>query len=690
MSEYKKGKILIDVLETETTTLDSSNDVKAIDCVGSLKVINPSDSHRLWNLKLKVDENVLTNLPQTNNKEGLEPQTNWEQKYEVSDPKKPILQLTETIDSSKSEPGINHNFVVGAGDETTITLYVRNVSEDIIQDVVVNKQVPEYLKEVKISNSNGGETNLDLDTKKFVWKIAKLDPNETLSSTVVGRCEIHDVEIKSGNTVEVAYRSNMSSRSGIVPTIESLSDTMTGIDQEEDDSQPGKWNCEVDFDNESDFEVTVKSLKVSQKIATGEEILVDILPDEIVKATDTWVHKFAVSSVSVPALTSALDFTANYELHKEIQGTILKEDSKFMVLRTTTVKEINPPSVKANANTGMTITNTITNVGTSHMDNVKIKDIIPKDFEPPGIDQIIVNVLNESGEKKATLSGDNVTLKISPDNKESTSEHIISVEAFDLDSHLPPKFKLQMIYPIIARNPQISVKYETPVEIITHTNPVGPGYIDTTTEMPIIGIEYVKRKVKSAKSISPGAHEGAFNVTIKINNRGGVELQNISIIEEIPEGFTTGEFQPSNIQPEFSEQVGKESAKLAWKISCLDPNQAIKLRYVAEGTGEFPRTEPRIVIAQTDSMKGLTADMVGKGSGGTVAPEKASPEPETQAPADDDADVPVSAEHRVKCASCGSTQVGKKDDKSKAINYIGGVPTYAKLNYCKKCGHEWH
>jgi len=50
LSEDAKGKVLVGLVETETTVLDDLGNVKEIKDEGVLTVKNPSESHRLWNL----------------------------------------------------------------------------------------------------------------------------------------------------------------------------------------------------------------------------------------------------------------------------------------------------------------------------------------------------------------------------------------------------------------------------------------------------------------------------------------------------------------------------------------------------------------------------------------------------------------------------------------------------------------
>ncbi|MFX1339697.1 MAG: hypothetical protein ACFFDK_13885 [Promethearchaeota archaeon] len=51
----------------------------------------------------------------------------------------------------------------------------------------------------------------------------------------------------------------------------------------------------------------------------------------------------------------------------------------------------------------------------------------------------------------------------------------------------------------------------------------------------------------------------------------------------------------------------------------------------------------------------------------------------------------MSGGERLKCPKCNA--VGKDikfvEDKTKVLSYVGNMPMYAKINVCKKCGHQF-
>ena len=92
------------------------------------------------------------------------------------------------------------------------------------------------------------------------------------------------------------------------------------------------------------------------------------------------------------------------------------------------------------------------------------------------------------------------------------------------------------------------------------------------------------------KSVSPGANEGKFQVKVRLNNGGDVELENIKVTELLPEGFRITEYLPKEYVPQEIE------GGLQWSIDRIDANDSLTITYTVEGSGEYPRTETEVVV----------------------------------------------------------------------------------------------
>lgn len=582
MSE-QQGKILIDIHEKEQVLLDDSpaSNLASIEAAGLLKVVNTSEQSRLWNLKLDVGETDKTNLPKNHEQKALEAGQEWELSYEIADPSS-LLKVQEVVDVSKDTEHVDPYFVYGANDEAQITLTLTNVTDKDIQDIQVTKTIPKFLKVLEKGVVTAGTTEINKDEGVFTWTLDLLKAQDSASATFSGMTVVDTVDPRSAEPLHLTYKSEDAIHSRLAPSISALTHTMSGVETDESD-QPGKWECEVEFLNESEFYITLNSAKVVTPIATGEETLVDLAPEAEISPDKSWTHEFLVDAPNVPKLNPSFEFTANHFVHRKITGRIDKPATVYTVLRCEVAKNIDPPTVDAYANTNMTITNTISNVGTAPVDTVKILDEIPEDFElpaPEDINCVIGDVKLDTTKIQISITG-----------------RVIEIAAKDLVAIFLPQKDLVVTFPLVARNPRPENTYATPLKVTSNTKPWGTLYSSEVS--PEIGIRYVKRKIRTLKSVSPGAGEGEFMVKLRLRNKGDVELEKIRVRETMPAGFRITSFRPKNLVP--AEQQEGDHTVLVWDIDRIDPDDDVRISYTTQGAGEYPRTEPQVDVGVEES-----------------------------------------------------------------------------------------
>jgi uncharacterized repeat protein (TIGR01451 family) len=378
------------------------------------------------------------------------------------------------------------------------------------------------------------------------------------------------------------------------PEVRGLTDSLSGVSTDEGAS-PGTWDCNVEFINESEFKVRLEEVDVSHNIATGAETIVSETPDTKLEPDDSWDFDFQVESENVPQLESSVEFTTLFEVVTRIIGEINKEATFYPVLRAEIEKAIFSPEVDAYANTDMQIENTITNSGTSPIDAIIISDSIPEDFIPPLEKNLKLLLEGADGEIEIHEREEFIeSLDITPDDQDPDSAHQISIKLKDLANHFVPSNILKYTYPMRAKNPKPEVKYPTPIEVKINSAKKGDHYIKSPATEPEIKIKYVKRKLKTLKSIRPGINEGEFDISVRIQNKGNVELENIVVRDQIPEGFSLTDFTPKDLDYEVIQQGG--DSELIIRIREISAQEAVSIRYTCAGTGDYPRTEPQVVV----------------------------------------------------------------------------------------------
>ncbi len=584
--------ILIDITDKENTQLDVESNLKSITGSGKLVVKNPSQQSRLWNMNLDLKEVVNTSTDASHSVGSLNPDQEFSVEYEIHNLKAPNLKIVEVFDTERTIPDlVNDTLLYENVNQCKLKLSVINELDSPIEDIKIGREMPKLFQNIEIKTPSKGETDLFTsdEVRYMSWHLASLGGKETATLEVelsVTPKERADVSLGGLRTT---YLINNHKLTMFNPEVWGLTDSMSGVSRDEG-SSPGTWDCNVEFINESEFKVRLEDVQITHKVTTGAEKVVSEQPNTVLDPDNSWDFDFKLESQNVPDLDSQIQFTPLFEVVPRIIGEINKDSTYYHVLSSEVHKSIQPPEVDAYANTNMTIENTIPNLGTSNIDAVQVNDNLPKDFVPPQMSEIKL-IIQSGGSSLDIHEREEFIDKvlIEPEDQNPDVSHKIMVKTHNLGAQMPPGSKLIMTYPILAKNPKPEDKYDVPVEIMVNSPVKGRDFVITDVALPEVKIKYVKRKLKTLKSIKPGSNEGEFVVTIRIQNRGSVELENILVKENIPSGFSLAEMDKS---VEY-ELVGTE---LQVKIKELKGEESMNIQFTASGSGEYPRMEPQVLV----------------------------------------------------------------------------------------------
>lgn len=584
--------IIIDITDKEKMLLDGESNKKEIVGNGTLIVKNPSQKSRLWNLSCNLKEIVNTNIGSVGlNVGALNPGQEFAKEYEIENLKEPCLKVVEIFDTDREiHDIINNTFFYQNDNKCKLKLTLDNPLNLPISNIKLKREIPDIFQDIEVKDPKIGAASLNDENgnKSLTWEIDALGENQSAELEMFCIVNVKERGEQSLGALNVTYLINNYKLTMMDPEIRGLTDSMSGIDRNEG-SQPGTWECSVEFINESEFQVRLEGVNVMQKIKTGDETVVDQAPDETLTTKKSWNYNFQVESKNVPELSAKVEFTPLFEIIPKVIGEINKESTIYTVLSATIDKAINPPEVDAYANTNMTIDNSIVNNGSSAIESLTIIDEIPADFVPPLLDQIKLNMgdLNIGARQEFIQK-----VEIEPDDQNPESKHLIRIELINLSEHLVPNSKFMASYPLLGKNPKPEVEYKTPVTIEINSPIAGKNFVKAPDITPEIKIKYVQRKLKTLKSIKPGITEGEFNITVQIQNKGSVELENILIKDKIPQGFSL-----TSVSIDKYELVNQgEESELQVKIVELKANDSIILDYCCSGQRDCPRYEPQVIV----------------------------------------------------------------------------------------------
>lgn len=589
--------VVISITDNEKIVLDGSQNLKEITGNGTLVVKNPTQRSRLWNLICNVKENVNTSLESKELTVGtLNPTQEFVKEYEIRDLKDSSLKVEEIFDTDKSDSGkVNNAFRYKTDNKCSLKLILTNPLNLPILDIKIKRDMPVFIQEIEMRNPSNGEANLKEEEGKRIlaWELTSLDAENKAELEIFFTVNIKELTAQELGVLTVNYLINNYKLTMMNPEVRGLTDSMSGIDRDEG-SQPGMWDCNVEFINESGFQVKLEDVKVSQTITTGAETVVSQTPDRVLNPDESWDFDFQVEAKDVPELGSEIGFTPMFVVIPRVIGEIIKESTVYDVLSATIDKAINPPEVDAYANTDMSITNTIVNDGSSPIDKFFLSDDVPPDFIPPLVKEIKILLADVDISSREEFVQ---KILLDPSDQDFSKKHQIFVELFNLSNEFLPGKQMIISYPLLARNPRppTETKYMTPVKIEINSPVEGKSYIRSPDGEPELKVRYVKRKLKTLKSIKPGLTEGEFSIGVRVQNKGDVELENVLVKDIIPTGFSLTEFTPPVGATHEVVQVGLLS-ELHVRVAEISGGASVSINYNCSGIGDYPRSEPVVIV----------------------------------------------------------------------------------------------
>jgi hypothetical protein len=581
--------IIIDITDEEMPVLDGSHNLIEIPGTGKVVVKNPSDKSRLWNSILDLKETVNTDAEKVMEMGIINPGKQFETTYTIDNLEKPCLKLKETFDTNREMPNnVNNVFLYDRANPSRLTIKLTNKVDLPISDIKVTRHIPDFVEKIEPPTAEVG--NVEVNKDKVIWTVNSIQPQSSALLHLDLKAVIDSIDEKELGKTTVTYLVNDHQLTMMEPEIRGLTDSLSGVTTDES-ATPGKWDCNVEFINDSEFKVKLEDVKVAHKIATGDETIVSESPNETLDADESWDKDFQVESQNVPELKSSIEFTTLFKVITRVIGEINKEDTVYPVINAKVEKLISPPEVNAYANTDMEIENTITNIGTASIDTLKITDELPEDFVPPEIKDLKLRLFGENETIEIHNQKQYVKkLEITPPDLSPETSHTLNIELMKLGDEFTANNEFKLIYPLLAKNPKPANNYMTPIEIAANTAVLGKDFVTDEKSNPEIDIKYVKRKLKTLKSIRPGASEGEFDISIRIQNKGDVELENVIMEDQIPAGFDVSNLFPEDVDYEVSQN------KLSVHIDELAGNDSLSIKFTCVGSGEYPRTEPRVIV----------------------------------------------------------------------------------------------
>jgi len=589
----KKGlHLLVEYSDTEDIILGSKNKLKNYEAKGTVGIINPAVKENVWKIRFDVESSKTSMNPGSYVVGDILAATRWSRGYTLKTIS-PLLILKEEIDadfSEEEEPNFaRKDFIFNKMCKTLFRITLENAHESLkLSNISLRKKMPEIIDfPQRILEPFKGSINFDDLNTSIGWKIKELNPGETAVLNVVGVGEIATSEKINAGDINVDYEVHNGDLSSIKFSLDSLCRVMFYVESSEAE-EPSFWNCIARFESNDEFETLLEHVKITKD---GQSVL-DEYPNEIVSAGENWSSGFQVKSEEPPIFTKSVKYRVPWNIKSLVKSHIRKIEDQISVVRIACQKSFVPETVRTYARTKVTITSSVTNQGTSTIDLLKIKEIIPQYFT---LDPTSVTVTSNGFDLKDSLKLEGGTGDPLEDKPVTfILENLINSSM----GGLKPGLTVALKYEVEAVKPVPGKSYHFPLEVEAFPSPPTkiPATMKTFTPKgmpPEVRVTYTKRSIGVGKSITYIAG-GAYEVMLLIKNPGAVSLEEILVEDTIPYEFTFENYEPKSLVCESKEE-GKEKI-FSWKIPKIEPGAKIIITYKVKGTGELPNKEPKATV----------------------------------------------------------------------------------------------
>ena len=590
MSERKK--VVIDLEESEKVELGELSELTSVDTSGVLSVNNVSERSRIWNVKVLLGETRdSTDIGDDTLTAGeIDVGGKWETNYGVA-VGAPILTFKEVFDTcgtiETEEP--HWAYVRDKENPVKITLTVTNETDGELDNIILNKTIPQDLTNIEIESAKSGVAEYDEGTKQVVWKDFVIYPRESSSLVIAATAIIEDTEPRKAGDVVITYRGDGQQRSVLDPDLDALTEFLTGIETAE--TEPNTWECKLECSNESDLIVRLDKAEVYLTPEDGGEKqkMIEETPGIELEPDQEWTSSFEVGSKSTPKCTQDLAYTPARTVTKRVLGNIEKTSQEIPVYSIDYTKTFDPPAVSSFDKTPVEVTIEVTNNGSAALNEITIEDNLPDDVMPPTSEHITVWIRDEE------YSGPYEFL-IDPEDQDPETPHKMTfrVEGLkDSGGELEPGESFKINYAVMAWRNRPEKEYPSPVTCTANTEPAGiPAVAESPEDGHKLGVIYKKRAISTKKAINKGVGEGEYIVVLVVANNGEVTAENIQVTDWIPDGFEYVSTDPEDDPPEVSS--ADNGSNMVWSWTRMNPGDKKKIRVTVQGEGEYERREPEV------------------------------------------------------------------------------------------------
>ncbi|RAH14691.1 MAG: hypothetical protein CMB20_002755 [Methanobacteriota archaeon] len=574
--------------ETEKSVLTAEGEIVKQTVNGILKVRNPSESDRIYDIDVMLNNTTNTDLAGDHVQvDELESRKEFSTKYKVKNSR--MLVLKERLDTNPDRDQ-ERSLSVSKGNEDGpihMELEVENVSNVMLTDVVVNREIPSQLTMI----ATGGAS---IDDGSLTWEIGALGPGESKNLALSGTILIDGIKPVSAGVAKATYKAEAALSSLAFRELDAFCRGFAYINSIESE-RPDNWECRTIFENRSSFTVDLVKLQVRMK--GSEDLLFNIadVSDDVLPDSRWESETVTVESTGKPDFTWDLGYTVLPKASHTTEGTLELQPSTFEVLDSTVSKKYSKTVLPSYRRQELNATLTIKNEGSATINLMRLTDDIPGLFDAPAVEDISVKVDGTDlvGDQfKAEVSeGISIEKEMkSPDGNGHTLTMTIGTRG---PIGLAPGKSLSITYPLVAPDPTPGNEMVAgPARCEFSAERFGPVCSRDVEEVPIMKVKHNRRNFSAGKSVMPMGGKGRYEVLILFENNGDNALQDVCINDLLPLNFDLKDWSVRGAGKDKRTDVNLETTAEdngnlnVWTIPVVEKGERLELSFEIKGDGE--------------------------------------------------------------------------------------------------------
>ena len=574
--------------ETENSKLSADGEIIKQDVKGVLKVRNPSESDRIYDIDVMLNNTLNTDLAGDHVQvDELESRKEFSTKYKVKNSR--MLVLRERLDTNPDREQERSLSVSKGGDggPLMMEIEVENVSAVSLTDVMVTREIPSQLN---ISATGGAS----IDDGTLSWDVGHLAAGESSTLRLSGTIHVDGIKPINAGVAKATYKADATLSTLSFRELDAFCRGFAYINSVESE-RPDNWECKTIFENRSSFTVDLVKLQVSMK--GSDDLLFDITDvSEDVLPDSRWESEtVTVESNGKPDFTWDLGYTVLPRASHSSEGSLELEASVLQVLDASVSKNYSKTVLPSYRRHDLTATVKITNEGSSPINLIRLTDDIPGLFDAPVAEDIAVKVgtSNMSEEQFKAEIGHGITIEKemrSPDGEGHTLSMTIGTKE---PIGLAPGKSLTITYPLVAPDPSPGNEAVAgPARCEFSAERFGPICTRDVDEVPVVKVRHHRRNFSAGKSVMPMGGKGRYEVLIIFENNGDTALQDVCINDVLPSNFelkdwtVRGEGRKKREDVSLNSTDGEAGSENVWSIPVVEKGERLEVSFEIMGDGE--------------------------------------------------------------------------------------------------------